>query len=117
MLIPNLSQFHATYSQITGRPTPTYTPAATSVSDLLAAQPQSDPAPEGMTGTSTTESIPSSVASTDPTLFPITQTAPLVTPTQTALALESQGRHTGSLPPPQSATKTTEQTRMKCLDA
>jgi hypothetical protein len=77
---------------------------------VSAAQPQSDPAPEGMTGTSTTESIPSSVASTDPPLVPVTQTAPLVTPTQTATASESQGQHTGSLPPPQSTTETTEQT-------
>jgi hypothetical protein len=106
----DLSQFHATYSQITGQPTPTYTLAATSVLDVSAAQPQSDLAPEGMIGMSTTESIPSSIASMDPPLVPVTQTALLVTPTQTATASESQGRHTGSLPPPQLATETTEQT-------
>jgi hypothetical protein len=111
MLMPDSSQFHATYSQIIGQPTLTYTPAATLVLDVSAAQPQSDPAPEGLTGTSTTESIPSSVASTDPPLVPVTQTAPLVIHTQTATASESQGRHTGSLPPPQSATETTEQTQ------
>jgi hypothetical protein len=30
------SQFHATYSQIIGQPTPTYSTADTSVSDVLA---------------------------------------------------------------------------------
>jgi hypothetical protein len=111
MLMPDSSQFHATYSQIAGQPTPTYTPAATSVSDVSVVQPQSDPTPEGMTGMGTTESILSSVALMDPPLVLVTQTAPLVTPTQTAIASESQGRHTGSLPPPQSAIETTEQTR------
>jgi hypothetical protein len=81
MLMLDSSQFHATYSQITGQPTPTYTLAATSVLDVLAAQTQLDPAPEGMTGTGTTESIPSFVALTDPPLVPVIQIVPLVTPT------------------------------------
>jgi hypothetical protein len=59
----------------------------------------------------TTKSISSSIALTDPPLVPVTQTAPLVTTTQTAIASESHGRHTGSLPPPQSATETAKQTR------
>jgi hypothetical protein len=77
---------------------------------VLAVQPQPDLAlaSEDVTGTGTTESIPSSVASTDPPLVPVTQTAPLVTTTQTATALESQGQHTGPLPPSQSATETAE---------
>jgi hypothetical protein len=78
------SQFHATYSQITGQPTPTYSTADTSTSDVSAPQPAPVPAsaPEGVTGTGTTKSIPSSVASTDPLLVPVTQTEPLVTSTQ-----------------------------------
>jgi hypothetical protein len=82
--MPNTSQFHATYSQITGQPTPTYSIADTSVSDMSAPQPALVPAsaPEGVTWTGTTESIPSSVASTDPLLVPITRTEPLATSTQ-----------------------------------
>jgi hypothetical protein len=74
MLLPGSSQFHASYSQITGQPTPSYSIAATSVSDVSAAQPQLALAlaPKGVTGMGTTESIPSFVASTDPPLVPIT---------------------------------------------
>jgi hypothetical protein len=111
LLLPGSSQFHASYSQITGQPTPTYTTVATSVSDVSIAQPQPALAPKGVIGTGTTESIPSSVASTNPPLVPVTQTMPLVTTTKTATASESQGQHTGPLPPPQSATETAEQTR------
>jgi hypothetical protein len=102
MLLPGSSQFHASYSQITGQSTLTYTTAATSVSDMSAAQPQPAPAlaPERVTGMGTTESIPSTVASTDPPLVPVTQTAPLVITTQTAIASELQGQPTGPLPPP-----------------
>jgi hypothetical protein len=91
LLLPGSSQFHASYSQITGQLTLTYTTTATSVLDVSAAQPQPDPAlaPEGVTGMGTTESIPSSVALTDPPLVPVTQTAPLVTTTQNATASES----------------------------
>jgi hypothetical protein len=73
-----------------GQPTSSYTIAATSVSDVSAAQLQPDPAlaSESVIGTDTTESIPSSIASTDPPLVPVTQTAPLVTTTQTATASE-----------------------------
>jgi hypothetical protein len=58
---------------------------------MSAAQPQPALAlaPEGVTGMGSTESIPSFVASTDPPLVPVTQTKPLVTTTQTAIALES----------------------------
>jgi hypothetical protein len=82
--MPDTSQFHATYSQITGQPTSTYSTADTSVSDMSAPQLALVLvlAPEGVTGTGTTESIPSSVASTDPLLVPVTQTEPLVTTTQ-----------------------------------
>jgi hypothetical protein len=110
--MPNTSQFHATYSQITGQPTPTYPTANTSVSDVSAPPPAPVPAsaPEGVTGTGTTESIPSSVASTDPLLVPVTQTEPLMTTTQIHTASGSQGQPIGPLPPPQSDTETTEQT-------
>jgi hypothetical protein len=91
--MPNTSQFHATYSQITGQPTPTYSTADTLVSDVSAPQPAPVPAsaPEGVIGTDTTESIPSSIASTDPLLVLVTQTEPLVTTTQIPTASGSQG--------------------------
>jgi hypothetical protein len=113
LLLLGSSQFHASYSQIIGQPTPTYTTKATSISDVLAAQPQPAPtlAPEGVIGTGSTESIPSSVASTDPPLVPVTHTKSLVTTTQTATASESQGQPIGPLPPPQPAIETAEQTR------
>jgi hypothetical protein len=97
--MPDTSQFHATYSQITGQPTPTYSTADTSV---LAPQPAPVPAsaPEGVIGTGTTESIPSSVASTDPLLVLVTQTEPLATSTQIPTASGSQGQPIGPLPPP-----------------
>jgi hypothetical protein len=111
--MPDTSQFHATYSQITEQPTPTYSTADTSVSDVSAPQPALVPAsaPEGVTGTSTTESILSSVASTDPLLVPVTQTKPLVTTTQIPTALGSLGQPISPLPPPQSDTATAEQTQ------
>jgi hypothetical protein len=111
--MPDTSQFHATYSQITGQPTPTYSTVDTSVSNVSAPQPTPvlALAPEGMTGTDTTESIPSSVASIDPLLVPVTQTEPLVTTTQTPTASGSQGQPIGPLPPPQSDTTTAEHTR------
>jgi hypothetical protein len=84
LLMPDTSQFHATYSQIIGQPTPTYSIADTLVSDVSAPQPAPvlASAPKGVIGTGTTESIPSSVALTDPLLVPVTQTEPLVTTTQ-----------------------------------
>jgi hypothetical protein len=107
------SQFHATYSQITEQPTPTYSTTDTSVSDVSAPQPAPvlALAPKGVTGTCTTESIPSSVASMDPLLVPVTQTEPLVTTTQIPIASGSHGQPIGPLPPPQSDTETAEQTR------
>jgi hypothetical protein len=91
LLMPDTSQLHATYSQITGQPTPTYSIADTSVLDVLAPQPAPVPAsaPEGVTRTGTTESIPSSVASTAQLLVPVTQTEPLVTTTQIPTTSES----------------------------
>jgi hypothetical protein len=108
--MPDTSQLHATYNQITGQPTLTYSIADTSVSDVSAPQPAPVPAsaPEGVTGTATTESILSSVASTDPLLVPVTQTEPLVTTTQIPTALGSQGQPIGPLPPPQSDTTIAE---------
>jgi hypothetical protein len=113
LLLSGSSQFHATYSQITGQPTLTYSTTDTSVSDVSAAPPALvlAPAPEGVTGTGITELIPSSVASTDPLLVPATQTEPLVTTTQITTALESQGQPIGPLPPSQPDTETAEQTR------
>jgi hypothetical protein len=102
LLMPDTSQFHATYSQITGQPTPTYSTADTSVSDVSAPQLAQvlASAPEGVIGTCTTESIPLSVASMDPLLVPVTQTEPLVTTTQIPTASGSQGQPIGPLPPP-----------------
>jgi hypothetical protein len=111
--MPDTSQFHATYSQITGQPTPTYSIADTSVSDVSAPHlaPVPTSAPEGVIGTGTTKSIMSYVASTDPLLVPVTQTEPMVTTTQIPTASGSQGQPISPLPPPQSDTKIAEQTR------
>jgi hypothetical protein len=100
LLMPGSSQFHATYSQITRQPTPTYSTADTSVSDVSAPQPALVPAsaPEGVTRIGTTESIPSSIASMDPLMAPVTQTEPLVTTTQILTASGSQGQPIGPLP-------------------
>jgi hypothetical protein len=62
-------------------------------------------------GIGTTESIPSSVALTDPLLVPVTQTEPLVTTTQIPTASGSQGHPISPLPPPQSDIKIAEQTQ------
>jgi hypothetical protein len=77
---------------------------------VSAHQPQPAPALEVVTGTGTTEMIPSSVALTDPLQIPITQTEPLATPTLTAIVLESQGPSTGPAPTIEAATEAAEQT-------
>jgi hypothetical protein len=98
LLMPDTSQFHATYSQITGQPTPTYSTADTSVSDVSAPQ------------------LAQVLASApDPLLVPVTQTEPLVTTTQIPTASGSQGQPIGPLPPPQLDTETAEQTRIASL--
>jgi hypothetical protein len=68
----------ATYSELTGQPMPSHTTFATS-SGLSASEAAFPP----VTGTGTTEIVPSSVASTDPLAFgslqaQVTETAPLV---------------------------------------
>jgi hypothetical protein len=68
----------ATYSELTGQPTPSHTTVATS-SGLSVLEAVLLP----VTGTSTTETVSSSVASTDPPAFgsfqaQVTETAPLV---------------------------------------
>jgi hypothetical protein len=68
----------ATYSELTGQPTPSHTTFATS-SGLSASEAAFPP----VTGTGTTETVPSSIASTDPLVFgslqaQVTETAPLV---------------------------------------
>jgi hypothetical protein len=68
----------ATYSELTGQPTPLHTTLATS-SGLSASEAAVPP----VTGTGTTETVPSSVASTDPPAVgslqaQVTETAPLV---------------------------------------
>jgi hypothetical protein len=68
----------ATYSELTGQPTPSNTTFATS-SGLSASEVAFPP----VTGTGTTETVPSSVASTDPPAFgslqaQVTETAPLI---------------------------------------
>jgi hypothetical protein len=70
--------FSATYSEFTGQPTPSHTTFATS-SGLSA----SDAAVPPVTGTGTTETVPLSVASTDPPAIgslqaQVTETAPLI---------------------------------------
>jgi hypothetical protein len=70
--------FSATYSELTGQPMPSHTTLATS-SGLFASEAVVPP----VTGTGTTETVPSLVASTDPLAVgslqaQVTETAPLV---------------------------------------
>jgi hypothetical protein len=81
--------FSATYSELTGQPTPSYTTFVTT-SEMSA----SDTAVPSVSGAATTETVPSSVASTDPPTLGVFQgqatvTAPIVatTPSVTAPAL------------------------------
>jgi hypothetical protein len=75
------SDYSATYSELTGQPTPSHTTFATT-SGLSASEAVFPP----VTGTGITETIPSSVASTDPPAIgslqaQVTQTDPLVATT------------------------------------
>jgi hypothetical protein len=92
----------ATYSELTGQPTPSHTTFATS-SGLSASEAAVPP----MTGTCTTKTVPSSVASTDPPAIgslqaQVTKTAPLVA--------------TSSVPVPVDQTQTASQPRASSED-
>jgi hypothetical protein len=89
--------FSATYNELTGQPTPSYTTFVTT-SELSASETTILP----VSGATTTETVPSSVALTDPPTLGVFQaqttvTAPIVasTPSVTAPALQTQ---TASLP-------------------
>jgi hypothetical protein len=89
--------FSATYSELTGQLTPSYTTIVTS-SGMSASETIGLP----VTGAATIETVPSSVASTDPPTLGVFQaqaivTTPIVatTPSVTAPALQTQ---TASLP-------------------
>jgi hypothetical protein len=82
----------ASYSELTGQPTPSYTTVVTSLG-LLASETVAPP----VTGTRTTETVSSSVASTDPPTIgtfqaQVTETAPIVATTSLvpAPALQTQ---------------------------
>jgi hypothetical protein len=62
LFTPGSSAFHANYSELTGQPTPSQTIALTTT--LEVSTPETTVAP--VTGTETTEMIPSFVASTEP---------------------------------------------------
>jgi hypothetical protein len=71
----------ATYSELTGQPTPSYTTIVTT-SGMLASETAFPP----VLGAGTTEIVPSSVASTDPPTLgvlqaQVTETAPIVATT------------------------------------
>jgi hypothetical protein len=87
----------ASYSELTGQPTPSYTTVVTTLG-MSASKTALPP----MSGAGTTETVPSSVASTDPPTLGVFQaqatvTAPIVatTPSVPAPALQTQ---TTSLP-------------------
>jgi hypothetical protein len=91
----------ATYSELTGQPTPSYTTFVTT-SGMSASEPTFPP----VSGAGTIETLPSSVASIDPPTLGVFQaqtivTAPIVatTPSVAAPALQTQ---TASLPCPSS---------------
>jgi hypothetical protein len=80
--------FHATYSELTGQPTPSQTTALTMTSEVSALETTVAP----VTGTGTTEMIPSSVASTEPP-----QTGTLSAPaTETVTRVATTQLHTTS---------------------
>jgi hypothetical protein len=87
----------ASYSELTGQPTPSHTIVLTT-SEMSASEIVAPP----VTGTGTTETVPSSVASTDPPMVgtlqaQVIETAALVATTSSAPAPELQ-THTASLP-------------------
>jgi cell pole-organizing protein PopZ len=91
------SDFSATYSELTGQPTPSYTIVVTT-SEMSASETAELP----VSGAATTETVPSLVASTDPPTLGVFQaqatvTAPIVAtiPSIVAPALQTQ---TASLP-------------------
>jgi hypothetical protein len=89
--------FSATYSELTGQPTPSYTTFVTTL-EMSASETVELP----VSGAATTETVPSSVASTDPPTLGVFQaqatvTAPIIatTPSVPAPAIQTQ---TVSLP-------------------
>jgi hypothetical protein len=75
------TDFSASYSELTSQPTPSHTTVVTS-SGMSALETVAPP----VIGTGTTETVPSSVASTDPLTVgavqaQVTETAPIVTTT------------------------------------
>jgi hypothetical protein len=94
---PFSTDLSASYSELTGQPTPSHTTVLTT-SEMLASEIVAPP----VTWTGTTETIPSSVASTDPPTVgalqaQVTETAALVATTSLAPAPELQTQ-TASLP-------------------
>jgi hypothetical protein len=84
--------FSATYSELTGQPTPSYTTVETTSGMSV-----SETALPPVSGAGTTETVPSSVASTDPPTLcvlqaQVTETAPIVatTPSVPAPVLQTQ---------------------------
>jgi hypothetical protein len=98
-LLPDTAfpDFSATYSELTGQPSPSYT-TLVSTSEMSASETAVFPVTEA----STTDTLPSSVASTDPPTLGVFQAQAIVidpivasTPSVTALHLQTQ---TTSLP-------------------
>jgi hypothetical protein len=89
---PLSTDLSASYSELTGQPTPTQTTALTTTLEVSASKTV---APL-VIGTGTTEIVPSSVALTDPPTTgtlqaQVTETATLVATTSTVLPPEPQG--------------------------
>jgi hypothetical protein len=94
---PFSTDLSASYSELTGQPTPSHTTVLTT-SEMSASETVAPP----VTGTGTTETVPSSVASTDPPMVgtlqaQVIETAALVATTSSAPAPELQTQ-TASLP-------------------
>jgi hypothetical protein len=92
---PLSTDLSASYSELTGQPTPTQSIALTTTSDVSALEIVA-PLVTG-TGTGTIETVPLSIASTDPPTTgtlqaQVTETTSLMATTSTALPTEPQGQ-------------------------
>jgi hypothetical protein len=92
---PLSTDLSASYSELTGQPTPTQSIALTTTSEVSASEIVA-PLVTG-TGTGTIETVPLSIASTDPPTTgtlqaQVTETASLMATTSTALPTEPQGQ-------------------------
>jgi hypothetical protein len=109
---PLSTDLSASYSELTGQPTPTQTTTLTTTSEVST----SETVAPLVTGIGNTETVPLSVASTDPPTTgtlqaQVTETTALVATTSTVLPPEPQGQAAATASESQPAGPSTEQTQ------